>query len=36
VKLHSYATMKQIAQRLGARGMIDEEQLRDVMGQIIS
>lgn len=36
VKLHSYATMKQIAQRLAGRGMIDEEQLRDVMGQIIS
>jgi orotate phosphoribosyltransferase len=36
VKLHSYATMKRVAERLSARGMINEEQLKDVIGQIIS
>lgn len=36
VKLHSFATMKQIADRLNARGLIDEGQLKEIMGQIMS
>lgn len=36
VKLHSFATMKQIAQRLNSRGMIEEGQLKEILGQIIS
>jgi len=36
VKLHAFATMKQIADRLNARGMIDEEQLNEIMGQILT
>lgn len=36
VKLHAFATMKQIANRLNARGMIDEGQLKEIMGQIVS
>jgi orotate phosphoribosyltransferase len=36
VRLHSFATMKQIAASLNARGMIDEEQFKEIMGQIIS
>jgi orotate phosphoribosyltransferase len=36
VKLHAFATMKQIASRLNARGMIDEGQLKEIMGQIMS
>ena len=36
VKLHAFATMKQIAHRLNARGMIDEAQLRGIVGQIVT
>jgi orotate phosphoribosyltransferase len=36
VKLHAFATMKQIAGRLKARGMIDEAQLKEIVGQIIT
>jgi orotate phosphoribosyltransferase len=36
VKLHAFATMRQIADSLNARGMIDEGQLNEIMGQIIS
>jgi orotate phosphoribosyltransferase len=36
VKLHAFATMKQIADRLNARGMIDEGQLKEITGQIMS
>jgi orotate phosphoribosyltransferase len=34
VKLHAFATMAHIADRLNARGMIDDEQLREIKGQI--
>jgi orotate phosphoribosyltransferase len=34
VKLHAFATMAHIADRLNARGMIDEEQLKEIKGQI--
>jgi len=34
VKLHTFATMKQIATRLNARGMIDEGQLKEIVGQM--
>ena len=36
VKLHAFATMTHIADRLNARGMIDEVQLKEIMGQITS
>jgi orotate phosphoribosyltransferase len=36
VKLRSFSTMKQIAGRLNARGMIDEGQLKEIMAQIMS
>jgi orotate phosphoribosyltransferase len=36
VRLHAFATMKQIADRLNARGMIDEEQLNEIRGQIVT
>ena len=36
VRLHAFATMKQVAERLSTRGMIDEGQLKEIMGQIVS
>ncbi len=36
VRLHSFATMKQVAERLSTRGMIDDGQLKEIMGQIVS
>ena len=36
VKLHAFATMTHIAERLKAREMIDEAQLTEIMGQIKS
>ncbi len=36
VKLHAFATMTHIADRLNTRGMIDEGQLKEIMGQITS
>jgi len=36
VRLHAFATMTHIADRLNARGMIDEGQLKEIMGQITS
>jgi orotate phosphoribosyltransferase len=36
VKLHAFATMKQIADRLNARGMIDERQFKEITGQILT
>jgi orotate phosphoribosyltransferase len=36
VRLHAFATMKQVAERLNTRGMIDEGQLREIIGQIVS
>jgi orotate phosphoribosyltransferase len=36
VKLHAFATMKQIAIRLRARGMINEEQFKEIAGQILT
>ncbi len=36
VRLHAFATMTHIAHRLNARGMIDEEQLKEIMAQITS
>jgi orotate phosphoribosyltransferase len=36
VKLHTFATMKQIADRLNARGMIDEGQFKEITGQILA
>jgi orotate phosphoribosyltransferase len=35
VRLHSFTTMKRVADRLSARGMIDEGQLREIIGQIL-
>lgn len=35
VKLHSFTTMRRIADRLNARGMIDEEQHLEIVAQII-
>jgi len=35
VKLHAFATMTHIGQRLNARGMIDEAQLKEIMEQVI-
>ena len=34
VRLHSFTTMKRVAGRLSARGMIDERQLKEITGQI--
>jgi len=34
VRLHSFTTMKRVAGRLSARGMIDEGQLKEITGQI--
>ena len=34
VRLHSFTTMKRVADRLSARGMIDETQLKEIIGQI--
>jgi len=34
VKLHAFATMKEIATRLNARGMIDDGQLKEIVGQM--
>ncbi len=36
VRLHSFATMKQVAERLSTRGMIDDGQLKEIMGQIVT
>jgi orotate phosphoribosyltransferase len=36
VRLHAFTTMKQVADRLSTRGMIDEEQLREIMGQVVT
>lgn len=36
VKLHSFTTMRRVAERLSARGMIDEGQLREIIGQIVT
>ena len=36
VRLHAFATMTHIADRLNARGMIDEGQLKEIVGQITS
>jgi orotate phosphoribosyltransferase len=36
VRLHAFATMKQMADRLNTRGMIDEGQLKEIMGQIVT
>lgn len=34
VRLRSFTTMKRVADRLSARGMIDEAQLKEIIGQI--
>jgi orotate phosphoribosyltransferase len=36
VRLHAFATMTHVADRLNARGMIDEGQLKEIKGQIVS
>ena len=34
VRLHAFTTIRRVAERLSVRGMIDEGQLREIMGQI--
>jgi orotate phosphoribosyltransferase len=36
VRLHAFATMRQIAEGLSTRGMIDEGQLKEIIGQIVT
>jgi orotate phosphoribosyltransferase len=36
VRLHAFATMKQVAERLSTRGMIDEGQLKEIIGQTVT
>jgi len=36
VKLHAFANMKEIANKLNARGVIDDGQLKEILGQMTS
>ena len=36
VRLHSFTSIRRIAERLSARGMIDEGELEEILGQIVS